>query len=149
MLLRLQNYDLKIKYKPGKEEIGISRKNSGWSSPMRPCKTIVQGWPEDVNDFPNAPRPYHHYQNELTVEDSLVLKGEALIITPTEKEMLHKIHEGHQGITKCQYRAWHCIHWPGINHDIKCIVESCAISQWHWSQEPQQPLKPTPEPEWP
>ena len=25
------------------------------------AKTIVRGWPEDVNDVPNALRPYHHH----------------------------------------------------------------------------------------
>ena len=60
------------------------------------AETIVRGWPEDVSDVQNALRPYHHHQNELTVEDGLILKGEALIIPPTEREkMLHKIHEGH------------------------------------------------------
>ena len=56
-----------------------------------------------------------------------MLKGEALIIPQAEREkMLHRIHEGHQGITKCQHRAQHCVYWPGINQDIKCMVESCV-----------------------
>ena len=25
------------------------------------AETIVRGWPEDVNDIPNALRPYHHH----------------------------------------------------------------------------------------
>ena len=25
------------------------------------AETIVRGWPEDVNDVPNALRPYHHH----------------------------------------------------------------------------------------
>ena len=51
------------------------------------------------------------------------LKRWGLIIPPAEREkMLHKIHEGHQGISKCQYRARHCVYWPGINQDIKCTV---------------------------
>ena len=42
--------------------------------------TIVAGWPEDVNDVPNVLRPYHNHHDEMTVEDELILKGEALII---------------------------------------------------------------------
>ena len=139
MLLRLQNYDLKIKYKVRKEmllrdtlshyapqngpevvldiaihhvhitpEKKLEFQETIQDDPLLHslAETIVRGWPEDVNDVPNALRPYHNHQNELTAEDGLILKGEALMIPPAEKEkMLHRKHEGHQGITKCQYRA--------------------------------------------
>ena len=66
------------------------------------AETTVAGWPENASDVPNALRPYHNHHDELTVEDGLILKGEALIKPLIEKEkILHKIHEGHQGITKC------------------------------------------------
>ena len=66
----------------------------------------------------------------MTAEDGLILKAEALIILPVEREkILHRIHEGHQGITKCQYGAQHCVYSPGINQDIKHMVESCATCQ--------------------
>ena len=183
MLLRLQNYDLKIKYKPGKQMI-LADALSRYAPQVGPevpldiaihhihitpekklefqqtiqddpllqslAETIVAGWPENASDVPNALRPYHNHRDELTVEDGLILKGEALVIPPVEREkILHKIHEGHQGITKCQYRARHCIYWPGINQDIKRMVESCATCQRHRPQEPRQPLKPTPAPERP
>ena len=94
MLLRLQNYDLKIKYKPGKEmlltdtlscyalqngpelalDIAIhhayitSEKKLEFQETIQDkpllcslTKTIVRGWPEDVNHVPNALRPYHHH----------------------------------------------------------------------------------------
>ena len=163
MLLRLQNYNLKIKYKPRKEmlladtlfcyapqngpevaldisihhvhitpekKLEFQKRIQDDSLLQSLAKTILRGWPEDVNDIPKVLRPYHNHQNELTVEDGLILKGEALIIPPPEREkILHRIHEGHQGITKCQYRARHCVYWPGINQDIKRIVESCATCQ--------------------
>ena len=53
------------------------------------------------------------------------------------------------GISKCQNRARHCVYWPGIKSDIKCIVESCPTCQCHHLQEPQQLLQPTPAPEHP
>ena len=59
--------------------------------------TIVAGWPENASDVPNALRPYNNHRDELTVEDGLIFKGEALIIPPAKREkILHKIHEGHQ-----------------------------------------------------
>ena len=68
------------------------------------AKTIITGWPEDVTDLPNVLRPYHTNQDVLTVEDGLILRGETLIIPPPEREkVLASIHEGHMGISKCQY----------------------------------------------
>ena len=94
MLLRLQNSDLKIKYKPGKE-ILLADTLSCYAPQNNPevalditihhmhitpekklkfqeiiqddpllqslTETIVKRWPEDVNDIPNALRPYHHH----------------------------------------------------------------------------------------
>ena len=68
------------------------------------AETIITGWPEDVTDLPNALRPYHTHRDVLTVEDGLILREEALIIPPPEREkVLASIHEGHMGISKCHY----------------------------------------------
>ena len=114
------------------------------------AEMILSGWPEDIYDVPMDLCPYHHACDVLTVEDGIILHGEALVIPPLERgKVLQSIHEGHQGISKCQYCACQCIYWPGINQDIKCAVEACATCQHHHPQEPQQPLKPTPAPECP
>ena len=183
MLLRLQNYDITIKYRPGKEML-VADTLSRYSPLIGPevaldiaihhvhitpekklefqrtiqddpllrtlADTIVAGWPEDIKDVPKALRPYHNHRNVMTVEDGLILKGEALIIPPLEREkILQAIHEGHMGITKCQYRARQCVYWPGINEDIRKMVEACPTCQRHRPQEPRQPLQPTPAPERP
>ena len=84
------------------------------------------------------------------MEDGIILCGKALVIPPLERdEVLQSIHEGNQGISKCQYHACQCIYWPGINQDIKCAVEACVTCQCHHPQEPPQPLKPTLAPECP
>ena len=62
---------------------------------------------------------------------------------------MEQIHQGHLGTSKCQYRARQCVYWPGINKDIKQLVEACTTCQRHRPQEPRQPLKPTPPPERP
>ena len=53
------------------------------------------------------------------------------------------------GISKCLFHARQCIYWPGINADIKQMVEACATCQRHCPQEPRQPLQSTPAPEQP
>ena len=183
MLLRLQNYDMKITYRPGREmlvadtlsryapipapdialdlaihhvhitpEKKIAFQQSIKEDPLLRslAETIITGWPEDIKDLPNALRPYHAHRDILTVEDGLILRGEALIIPPLEREkVLKSIHEGHMGISKCQFRARQCVYWPGINADIKRMVEACTTCQQHCPQEPRQPLQSTPAPEQP
>ena len=183
MLLRLQDYDFTIKYRPG-EEMVIADTFSRYSPEDTPeilldisvnhvyidaekkrdyqpaikddpllsalADTIITGWPDDIKDVPKALRPYHGQRDSLTVEDGLILRGEAIIVPPGErKKVLEQIHQGHLGTSKCQYRARQCVYWPGINKDIEQLVEACATCQRHRPQEPRQPLKPTPQPERP
>ena len=183
MLLRLQHYDVTIKYHPGKEMLvadALSRyppligpevaldiaihhvhitpekklefQRTIQDDPLLHtlADTIVAGWPEDIKDIPKALHPYHNHHNIMTVENGLILKEEALIIPPLEREkILQAIHEGHMGITKYQYCARQCIYWPGINEDIRKMVEACLTCQRHRPQEPRQPLQPTQTPEHP
>ena len=112
--------------------------------------TIITGWPDDIKDIPKALRPYHGQRDSLTVEDGLILHREAINVPPRErKKVLEQIHQGHLGTSKCQYRARQCVYWPGINKNIKQLVEACATCQSHWPQEPRQALKPTLPPEQP
>ena len=114
------------------------------------AEMIISGWPEDICDVPMDLCPYHHAHDVLTVEDGIILHGEALVIPPMERDkVLQSIHEGHQGISKCQYHAHQCIYWPGINQYIEHAIEACATCQCHCLWEPQQPLKPTPAPKHP
>ena len=114
------------------------------------AEMILLCWPEDICDVPMELHPYNHACDVLTVEDGIILHDEDLIIPPLERDkVLQSIHDGHQGISKCQYHAHQCIYWPGINQDIKHAVEACATCQCHCPQEPQQPLKPTLAPECP
>ena len=60
--------------------------------------TIVAGWPEDIKDTPKGLCLYHNHCDIMRVEDGLILKGEALIILPLEREkILQAIHEGTHG----------------------------------------------------
>ena len=102
--------------------------------------TIITGWPDDIKDVPQALQPYHGQHDSLTVEDGLILHGEAIIVPPCErKKVLEQIHQGHLGTSKCQYRVRQCVYWPSINKDIEQQVEA--------PQELRQPLKATPPPE--
>ena len=119
MLLRLQDYDFTLKYRPG-EEMAIADALSRYSPEDAPeihldisinhvyitdekkqdyqkaiqddpllhalADIIVSGWPEDIKDVPKSLRPYHGQRNMLTVEDGIILRGEAIVIPPRREE---------------------------------------------------------------
>ena len=70
--------------------------------------------------LPPQLQPYWQYHQDLLVVDGLLMKGKRL-------DMLNKIQEGHQGITKCVARAQQSMGWLGLTKQIKQIVENCAI----------------------
>ena len=108
---------------------------------------IITGWPEDIKEVPHPLCPYWQHQETLTVEDSLVLQGEALIIPPAERErVLHQLHQFHQGITKSQLLMRGSFFWPSINKAIKEVVCQCETCTQFQSQNAAAPLTPTPTP---
>ena len=67
------------------------------------AETIIAGWPEDPKDVPCDLQFYWNHHDIMTVEDGIILCGEAILIPTVEREeVLCQIHEGHQSITKCQ-----------------------------------------------
>ena len=97
-------------------------------------------WPAGLLELPwhHDSRGQHH-----------PLHGKSILISTVEREeVLCQIHEGHQGITKCQLHAQNCVYWPGINKDIECVTEACEICQCFTPHQPQAPLKPTLPPIW-
>ena len=50
------------------------------------AEMILLGWPEDIHDVPMDLHPYHHAHDVLTVEDGIILHGEALVIPPSERD---------------------------------------------------------------
>ena len=67
------------------------------------AETIIASWPEDSKDVPHDLWDYWNHHDIMTVEDGIMLHGEAILIPTVEREeVLCQIHERHQGITKCQ-----------------------------------------------
>ena len=108
---------------------------------------IITGWPEDIKEVPRPLRLYWQHRETLTIEDGLVLQGEALIIPPAKRErVLHQLHQFHQGITKSQLLAHGSFFWPGINKAIEEVVCQCETCTQFQSQNAAAPLTPTPTP---
>ena len=58
-------------------------------------------------------------------------------------DVLQKIHEGHQGITKCGERARQSVWWPKIGEEIVQIVQQCAHCQKNKATTEKEPMVPT------
>ena len=65
--------------------------------------------------------------NEISISEDVLLRGTRIIVPKTmQKEMLVKIHKGHQGLVKYQRLAGSAIWWPEINKHIEDAITSCA-----------------------
>ena len=178
MLLRLQHYDYKIKYKPGKEMIladSLSRlpqtkiDDQEIRLDVKVCfvqfsterltelrdatkadtnlsilmKYIYNGFPPKQRDLHSKVKGYWHFRDELTIENGIIIKGNQVVIpTSLQPWYLEKIHDGHQGITRCQQRARSSIYWPGINESIEKYIAHCLPCQTHQSSQAKEPLMP-------
>ena len=47
---------------------------------------IIAGWPNDIKDTPKALQLYYGQLGSLTVEDGLILHGEAIIVPLGERK---------------------------------------------------------------
>ena len=110
-------------------------------------KTFVQDdhWPESSKkDYPQ----YFLERHSFSIQGGLLLMGNRLVIPQVlRKEMLERIHQGHQGIVKCRALARSCIWWPGLSKEIASLVENCPACE-KFRSVPPEPLNPTPTPDY-
>ena len=91
---------------------------------------IIQGWPEKVQDLPQAIKKYWTVRDYLSIEDGLILKNTAIIIPKSMQDyILLKLHEAHQGVEKCQLKARDNVFWIGMSKDIADKVKTCTICE--------------------
>ena len=80
------------------------------------------GWPEKRN-LHGELKKFAALSSEITVQRDILVRGSRLIIPDKlRREMIERIHEGHQGIVKCRERAKAAIWWPGMSKELKEYV---------------------------
>ena len=110
------------------------------------CRLLVkycrQGWP-DRNKLTDSMRPYFSVANELSIEKGMLLRG-CRIVFPTSmrRDILDRLHTGHQGIVKCRARARQSVWWPGLSAELQELVTRCPICTKERVQHPE-PLIPS------
>ena len=116
------------------------------------CRAIANfcrsGWPDRKILSPKLKR-FSPMEGEFLVEKGLLLRGGRIFVPPPLRaNLLCRVHEGHQGITKCRERARSSIWWPGLPTDLEELVRNCEECAKAQAQR-AQPLTPYPLPDLP
>ena len=106
------------------------------------------GWP-NRSQLDSTLKPYWDAQGELTEGDGLLMYEQRIVVPRSlQTETLQKLHEGHQGLTRCRLRAKLSVWWPGLSKQLKSYVENCP--QCARDAKPsKEPLIPTSLPAYP
>ena len=79
--------------------------------------------------------PLKHYAavaSEMSVHSDLLFRNSTLVIPESlRKDIMAKLHSGHQGITKCLQQARTTLWWPGISKQLKNYVADCLVCAKH------------------
>lgn len=116
------------------------------SQVMNFCKQDY--WPESAKHDQEL-KQYWFVRSEMTVQHGLLLYQSRLVIpAELQKDILQRLHEGHQGIVKCRALARSCVWWPGLSKQIEKEVGACATCEKERVHHPE-PLLPSKTPDYP
>ena len=94
-----------------------------------------KGWP-DKSSLKGLVKLYQPFAAERNIHNGLILKGCGILVPSSMRsEILDKIHDGHQGITKCRARARESVWWPGMSRQIEELVQNCGVCCKHTSNK--------------
>ena len=75
-----------------------------------------RGWPSR-DKLPGMFKPYLTVAAEFSIRDGLLMRGRRIVVPAVlQKEILDRLHTGHQGITKCRQRARQSVWWLQLSH---------------------------------
>ncbi|KAH7965551.1 hypothetical protein HPB49_008703 [Dermacentor silvarum] len=94
---------------------------------LRQVKTwILRGWPNQLGPEQQCLQPYFTRRYELTVSKGLIYWGHRVVLPETERvPILRELHDTHPGMTAMKRLARTMFWYPGLDHDIEKLVQSC------------------------
>jgi transposase InsO family protein len=115
---------------------------------------IRMGWPRRVTDVDPELYPFWRLKDELTVQQSLLLRGpQPQVYVPADERpaILTLAHSGHPGIVRMKNVLRQSYWWPGASSDAEEYVRNCDSCKFaDKTQIPRaQPIQPLPWPEGP
>ena len=112
------------------------------------AKYCQSGWPVK-HKTPLYMRKYLPVSAEISIQQGLLLRGSRILVPQSlRQDILARIHDGHQGITKCRERARQVVWWPGLSKELEKTVQNCVVCCKEQIQR-AEPLKPSPLPDLP
>ena len=107
-------------------------------------EVVFNGWPNNIKELPPALRPYWNYREEISIENSLIMKRHRIIIPQVlQGDILAKLHASHQGTEKTNLRARTSVFWKNLNKDIEEMTKSCKVCQELQPNQQREPLLQT------
>jgi len=104
---------------------------------------VQNGWPEEKRKVHGPIAKYWSERGNISLHNGLLLRGRRIIIPPRLRaDVLRRLHDGHQGITKTRANAASLVWWPGISQDITKVVQNCAMCE-KYRRERIEPMKGT------
>lgn len=111
---------------------------------------IENGWPAYASSISPELKPYYDARNELSIVDGFITYVDRIVIPKNLRaDVMNKLHESHQGLTKCLVNAQAAVWWPGMTSQLSDIVNKCATCALRRPAQRSEPLMPSPLPERP
>ena len=93
-------------------------------------EVIIKGWPDNRSELTPDVSPYFHIRDEMSVQNGIIFRGSRCVIPRTlRSSILCRLHSSHLGVEGCLRRARECIHWPGMNAEVKDFISKCETCQ--------------------
>jgi hypothetical protein len=107
---------------------------------------LMKAWREGKNPRELGPshsaKPYASVWEQLSTSPGghLMIKDGYRIVPPREAraELLSKLHAGHGGILRTKKLAQGLYYWPGMNSDVKSLVDGCEACQQDRPSQPRE-----------
>ena len=91
---------------------------------------IARGWPQKVKMLSPDVAPYFPIRHELSVENTLVLRGTRLVVPISLRATLVALaHETHQGVVRTKQRLREYYWWPKMDDLVHSTIQSCQPCQ--------------------
>ena len=88
---------------------------------------IKSGWPRK-QFLQYEMIPLWKLRSSLMVNNNLLLFNNGIVIpTPLRKDVMERIHQGHQGIEHCRMRVRSSVWWPSINKLVTEMVRNYHV----------------------
>ena len=93
---------------------------------QRVKREIESGWQQQGKKYKGEMHQYWTQKEQLTEQAGIVMRNERMVIPKgMRREMIERIHRGHQGVEKCLKRARESVWWPKIREELGQYIEKC------------------------